>query len=257
MGYELYDIFPLWGWMHILLLLFPAALIVIFHFLFRKSAQDKKRQVGIILSIFLNLFFAARTIDMIIEAKWPMGEIVPLQLCHLANIAILLAFIFKNKYLFAISWGLFLPANILTIIFPNTLNMYESLLSIQALNYIVQHTLLAVLPVWALMNNFFEISLKDFIKSSFLTFLIYICMFIFANIAIALGLEGVNWFYTIAPVPATPLQWFYDLGQTLYFGPFQIHPIYLVCTMLFAIVVMGMMYGIYLLVKKVPVTANL
>ena len=253
-GYEINEIFPLWGWMHILFLLLPVAMVVIFHFSFRKLSSEKKRLVGIILSVINIALLIGRTIEMSIEGKWPLGEIIPLQLCHIADFVILFAFIFRKdaikNTLFALSFCLFLPAAALAIVFPNTLNMYDTLWQFQVLTYILGHALIVATIVWALVNRLIKINIKTLLRASIVSVAMYLGMFVIANVAIALGVQGVNWFYTMSPVPATPLALFYSAGHMLYFGPFQAHPVYLVLTALFAVVVVMAMYGVYMLSMK-------
>lgn len=164
----------------------------------------------------------------------------------------LFAFIFNNKTLFALSFCLNLPAAFTSIVFANSLENYNTLLTFRGMAYLWGHLLIVSIVLWSYFIGFVKIDKKTFLKTVITMAVLYLSAHLINNLLRLTGLTP-NYFYTIIPEDGTPLEWFYNLGQDYQLGSFVINPIYLLMSMFFGLVVVIIFYFIYKVL--LPLTA--
>jgi len=242
----------MWGVWHILFMLSPIVGIFILWILFRKCNERVKRFVGIGLSVFAIAVWVLRSVEVYLTTAEPLHyELIPLQICHLANFVLLFAFAAKNKYAFALLFTFFLPAAIMAIIFSNSLENFNEF-NLRAFAYIAGHLLIVVTIVWAYISGFVKLNLKIFLWSFLIVFVSYLIILVVTNLVNLMHFygAGANYFFVLRPESGTPLAWFFGIGSMITVGWFSFHPIYMVLTALFGLVIRGGLFGVYLLLEK-------
>ena len=247
--------FQMWGWAHILSILLPAILVVIFHFSMRKKSFQTKRKFGIILCCIMIAILIARNIKVFTVLGFS-SQLIPFQVCHLANFILLFAFIFNNKLLFALAFCFFLPAAIAATLFADALYAYSTIFDLRAQVHIWGHALIVSSIIWALLNGFIMIKFKTALLTVGIVAGIYFFLLVFGNVLMVLGTDQVWYFYVILPEPGTPLEMFFNWGTQYNWGWFYINPIYMLFKFFLAITVIFTFYGIFLLLMKFTPVKN-
>lgn len=238
--------FKMWSAFHYLFILSPFIFTVIFHFAFRKLNQDKKRLVGIVLSVLAVVILLLRNGEIFIKSGYKLDpEIIPLQICHFANFVLLFAFWKKSDVLFVLAFCLNLPAALISIVFANSLENYSTLVSFRAQAYLWGHMLIVSITLWALFNDFIHIGKKSLIKTLIVMAAIYLLAIPVNTIMEALSDEKSNYFYALYPEEETPLETFYEMSEPVTILGMTFRPLYLVLTALLGFVIVMVFYGFY------------
>lgn len=247
--------FEMWGWKHILFMLMPIIVFFVLHFSCKKTSEKTKQTVGIVVSAVGVLILILRGIEIWV-VKGPNGDMIPLQVCHIATIFLFVAFVTRNKTLFAMMFCFFLPAAVMAVIFASALAnplYYPTIINFRGLAYIMGHTLIIGPILWAVSIKFITISFKTFLKSLLFAFFMYVAALLATNFVYnVLGLKDANYFYSIAPESGTPLVFFYQFGSMLNWGGFIWNPLYMLSTMIFGYIIIAALYGVYVLAGCLP-----
>lgn len=239
--------FEMWSTFHYIYIVSPFVLLFILLFISKNKSFEQKRVLGIILSTIATILLILRNVEIYLERGFD-AEIIPLQICHLANFIMLFSFVFKNKTLFALSFALNLPAAFMSVIFANSLTNYETILTFRGAAYIFGHMMIVSIILWAFFEGFIEMNKKIFIKSVITILILYIFLHITNNLLALLDITP-NYFYTLLPEYGTPLEIFYNLGTNYQFGIFTINPVYIGLSALLGLIVLFIFYGLYFLLK--------
>lgn len=245
--------FTMWSLGHYLFLITPFVGIILLYQLTKSYDQKKNRRIGLILSIVAVMILIFRNIEIFVNSGYAFDvEILPLQVCHFANIVLLLAFLSKKQSLFNFALLLNLPAAFVSILFANSLANYSTILTFRGFAYIFGHILLVVIPVWAYMVGFIKLNKKTLIETIKIVSILYLVSIMINNVIYLLFGQYANYFYTLKPENGTPLEMFYDLGQTVVLSNgFKFNILYLILTGLFGLVIMIVLYtGFYLHQKR-------
>lgn len=245
--------FTMWSLGHYLFLITPFVGIILLYQLTKSYDQKKNRRIGLILSIVAVMILILRNIEIFVYSGYAFDvEILPLQVCHFANIVLLLAFLSKKQSLFNFALLLNLPAAFVSILFANSLANYSTILTFRGFAYIFGHILLVVIPVWAYMLGFIKLNKKTLIETIKIVSILYLVSIMINNVTYLLFGQYANYFYTLKPENGTPLEMFYDLGQTVVLSNgFKFNILYLILTGLFGLVIMIVLYtGFYLHQKR-------
>jgi hypothetical protein len=235
----------MWSFGHILFMLAPFVFTLILHKSTRGMTQEKKRQVGIYLSIVAILILVARNLEIWIKNDFSFDhEILPLQVCHFANFVLLWAFWKKSDVAFSLAFTLNLLAAFLSIVFADGLENYTSILNARGFAYIFGHIIIVVITLWAFLNDFIFISLKSYIQSLIAVELMIVLSIFINNGMYALYGKYSNYFYTEHPESGTPLEWGFHLGKEYVYGSFKINYIYILMLMIVFPMVTFVLYNV-------------
>lgn len=171
-------------------------------------------------------------------------EIIPFQICHFANFALIYAYWKNDRTFFAFAFALNLPAAYASIIFANGLENYTTLLTYRGVAYIMGHMLIVSLTLFAYWNGFVKLSRRILANLFKRLVPLYIVAHFINNLFLAVLDQRANYFYTLDPEKGTPLEWFHDMGRTYTFGTFETNPFYMILTGLLAA---GVILGLYAL----------
>jgi uncharacterized membrane protein YwaF len=245
--------FTMWSLGHYLFLLSPFVGIILLYQLTKSNDPEKNRRIGLILSMIAVVILLLRNIEIFVSNGYAFDiELIPLQVCHFANIVLLLAFLTKKQSLYNFALILNLPAAFVSILFANSLANYSTILTFRGFAYIFGHFLLVVIPVWAYMIGFIKLNKKTLIETFKIVSILYLASIFVNNLMYLLFGQYANYFYTLKPENGTPLEMFYNWGQTVILSNgFKFNILYLILTALFGLVIMIVLYaGFYVHQKK-------
>lgn len=245
--------FTMWSSLHYFMIFFPFIFTIILLYLVRNKSEKTKQNVAIILSITMVIILIARSIFMIVDRNSLNPEAIPFQICHFANFMMLLASLNKNKIFGSIAWCLNFPAGFASVIFADSLTNYKNILNIQGLAYISGHMLIVVVGLYLLFIGIIEIDKKTFIKTCYIVAIMFILSVLvnnLFNVIFAHTHTDANYFYSYKPERGTPLETFYNLGETYVFLGIKFNPVYLLFLALLGVFVMFTFYLIYRLKNK-------
>lgn len=239
--------FEMWSVGHYLFIFSPFIFTFFLYYLTKNKSKDAQYKLGIIFSWIAIGILIARNLEIFVKLGFKLdAELIPLQICHFANIVLLLAFLKRNNSLFTLAFCFNLPAAFLSIVFANSLTNYTTILSAQGLAYIFGHMLIVGLTLWSFLLRLFVINKKVLGQTLALLGILFTSAIVINNLLSLTGLAP-NYFYALRPENGTPLELFYNLGKTYHFGFFEINPLYLFLTLLLGLFVVFIFYGIYLL----------
>lgn len=216
--------FPLFQWVHLLVLLGIAILVCLCTFLYRKSNRKKQWQWCIVLSmVTLEL---SKDILLLTTGQFRV-RYLPFDLCGLSIFFCLFRAWKPNAYWGEILYSLSLPGTLLALLFPNWNHL--PLWNAFCLNSFLLHGLLLLFPVLLLSSGEIQPSWHR-LPACFVT--LAGCS---VGVAALNRLWGTNFFFLSKPSKNSPLIWFGEwFGESLYWIGF---PILIAC-------VWGMLYGI-------------
>lgn len=224
--------FTMWSIGHILFMLSPIIFTYLLHISTKNLDQEKKRKVGIYLSILAILILLARNIEIFIRKDFHFDhELLPLQVCHFANFVLLYSFYRKSDVGFALAFCLNLLAAYLSIVFADGLENYDTLLSARGFGYIFGHIIIVVITSWAFLNDFIYITKKTLYKTVVVVEIMILSSVIINNLMYVMYGKYSNYFYTEHPESGTPLEWGWNLGKEFIYGSFKINYIYVLALM--------------------------
>lgn len=272
--------FELYGIWHILIILFPLIASALLIFFTRKLPQEKSFKIGFWISTVALIILILRSISYVIWGWLENPElsffprlfsrllfILPLQICHLANIIFFIAYKKRSNILFGIGYAVNFPAALLALVFAgdlqyliNTPNDFPFLQGFNAFVYIIGHALLVIMPLFSLYHKHFKLNLKDAIKVIISLGILYIFFFGFDNIYNYIfyyklaNFSHSNYFFALWGQGGFPLETFTNIGKNIWAidlagGWFTFNPIYMAMTMGLGTVLIFLFYGIYLLLN--------
>ncbi len=218
--------FQLWSVWHYILILAPAISLLLLWLLLRKRSEKIKYIVGVVIGSLGLAVLLMRNLDILISNNWGFSkEVIPLQFCHLGNILVFIALVFKNKIAGVMAWSINLPAAFSAIIIADGLAGYANVFRILPQAYIWGHLFIIVGAIYFFMFYDTKIKLKDI----FIALGIYIALLAVVIICNPLinfytGQEA-NYFY-IYTYKGSPFKFIYNLGTQISLGWFSINIVY-------------------------------
>lgn len=243
--------FTMWSFGHIVFILSPFTITYLLHLITRKLNHEQKRKVGIYLSLVAVGILVARNVDFFLHRGRVFDyELVPLQVCHFANLVLLYSFMRRSKVGFSLAFCLNLIAAFLSIIFADGLANYGNILDVRPMAYIIGHVLIVVITAWAFFNDFVFVKFRTFVYTVIVVEIMVILSVIINNLFYLINGEYANYFYTLFPEKGTPLEWWYNIFPTYQFGDFILNIFYVLGLMVLFPLVAYIMYIIAKLFNK-------
>ncbi|GEK90025.1 Integral membrane protein (intg_mem_TP0381) [Alkalibacterium putridalgicola] len=238
--------FEMWSPFHYFMMIFPFVLAAVLYKMTQKKTFAVKRRVAIVLGIILVLILAARQI-YIFNNDGLGPEVFPFQVCHFANILLLIVAINPNlRVTAAIAWCLNVPAGLVSVVFADGLENYSNVLNTQGLAYISGHMLIVTTGLYLLLTRMIQIDWRELLKAYEVLAVLYVLSVVVNNWFVAIFDEKSNYFYSYAPEAGTPLEDLYNLGSTIEAFGLTFNPVYLLSL---AVVGAAVMFLMYLLAK--------
>lgn len=244
--------FKMWSLGHILFIFSSFILTVILYYLTKKNNKKTNRLIGIILSVIVVVLLIARNVEIYVKSGYQFQpEIVPFQICHFANFVLLFAFALKNKTLQTVAFCFNLPFAMLSIIFADSLENYQTILNWRGMAYIFGHMLIVAITLWGLMTDQIEVDKKSYRNSIIMVVSLFVLSVPINNIFNKLMPDfTANYFYSYRPEGGTPLEWFFNWGKETTLLGMEINIIYIALSALLGIVVLFLFKKIYELYYK-------
>lgn len=239
--------FYMWSFGHILFILSPFIMAAVLYFLTKKASPKTNRLVGIILSVIAVLLLIARNLEIFVKSGYKIQpEIIPFQICHFANFILLFSFVLNNKTLSTVAFCFNLPFAMLSIIFADSLENYQTILTWRGMAYIFGHMLIVSITLWALLTDQIKITKKSFINS----IIMIVCLFVFSvpinNLFNKLMPDFTsNYFYSLEPEGGTPLELYYNWGKEMVIFGLKVNLLYIFLSALLGVVILYVFRLIY------------
>lgn len=255
-------IFQLWSIWHYLMIIQPYVLAAALIFFTHKAQSKTKYKIGFGLSILAVIILLLRNIEVFVTHGYKIvPDIIPLQMCHLANFIMLFAYWKRSKVLFAFAFSINLPAATLSLIFASYLAdpfYYPNTISFMGLAYVYGHALIIIVPAFALFSGEFAITKKVFMQNAVLVIGLYLVMNVVTNIMNNAWHYTVdhpdfaNYFHAYYHNNGMPLNLMWDIGKEYILpGNYHINPVYLLLTIVLGSVVIFALYWLAKLLTKV------
>ncbi|MGD7046138.1 hypothetical protein [Jeotgalibacillus proteolyticus] len=244
--------FQMWSPFHCLFIISPFVLVIGFYFLFKRFDEKTLRVIGMYLSLIGIALLIGRNIEIYFKLNQINPEMIPLQICHLANFFLFFAFLLKSKVLFSTAFCFNLPAAFLSIVFADSLTNYATILNWQGMAYIWGHALIVAVVLWAYMNGMIHIDFKILRRTMWMVTSMFFLSIVVNNLFMK-WMPGFvsNYFYTIIPQSGTPLELLYNIGKKTTILGMQLNPIYILLLLFVGLSVVFVFYGLYLILNKV------
>lgn len=245
--------FKMWTPFHYFMMIFPFILAIVLWWMVKNKPQENKYRVGLIMTIFMVAILILRNSAIWYRVGTLNPEVFPFQVCHFANIILLLAVLSKNRVWGTIGWCLNFPAGLVSVIFADGLEGYSTIISIQAFAYIAGHMLIVTAGLYLLLTGFIKIDWQSMKKMYLYVGIGYILSVpvnslfntIFAKTEIA-----SNYFYSFKPEAGTPLEDMFALGSNYTALGITFNPIYLALLAVVGFIFLTAMAGLYWLIIK-------
>lgn len=218
--------FEMWSSFHYLFLASPFIFTLILYFLTRRLPKGVNRFIGLVLAIICIALLALRNYE-IFQNRGMHPEIIPAQICHLANFFLLFAFLFNNRTMFTVAFCFNLPFAMFSIIFADGLENYTNILTYQGIAYIAGHALIVGITLWSLLVGFVRIDKRPLFRGAFLVMTMFIAS-IPLNYYVMDKFPGsiANYFYSTSPERGTPLEMAYNWGENVSVLGYDVNLIY-------------------------------
>ncbi|WP_041058460.1 TMEM164 family acyltransferase [Jeotgalibacillus campisalis] len=244
--------FEMWSPFHYLFIISPFLLVIGFAFLFKRCDEKTLRMTGIYLSLIGIALLIGRNIEIYFKTEQLNPEMIPLQICHLANFFLFFAFLLKNNVLFSTAFCFNLPAAFLSIVFADSLTNYSTILNWQGMAYIWGHALIVGVVLWAYFNGMIHLDFKILRRTVWVVTGMFFISIVVNNLFMK-WMPGFtsNYFYTTIPQSGTPLELLYNMGEKTTILGLQFNPIYILLLLCVGLSVVFLFYGLYLFLNKV------
>lgn len=245
--------FTMWSLGHLIFIVSPIIMTYVLYVLTKNQTMEKKRTIGIYLSIIAVVLLLLRNYEIWMNGDYSYNhEMVPLQICHLANFILLFAFWKRSNTAFTLAYTLNLITAFLSIIFADSLANYSNILTYRGIAYIVGHILIVVIIGWAFINNFIDLRIKTFLKSLFVIQLLVVASVVINNLMYLINGKYPNYFYTDHPEKGTPLETVFNFGQQYIYGFFKVNYVYVISMLIAFSLISYVLYVGGKSLKKIP-----
>lgn len=223
--------FQIFGIEHIIALLIPVVIGIIFIMLVKKY-PNKRKQLSITLAILIILIRFVRYAFDIYLGDFAIEKLFSIHICNIDLIILIICLINPKEKLFVFTFLIGIPTALAVALFPGTTHPDPGMP--RAIFFIMSHMMLVVGAIYLLITYKFKISFKD-LKFYYIFSLIgMVIIYIFNSIT------NSNFMYLMEGPKDTILETLYN---TL--GPV----IYIVSIYLILITLLTLLYFLYKLVK--------
>ena len=210
----------------------------------KKRSARTVNTVGYVLGGISILILIVRNTDIFIRSGWNV-EVIPLQVCHIGSLIAGMALIFKRKWMIMTAFGFNMIPAVLATVFADSLENYDTILTIRAQAYVWGHIFIVVCALYALLLHLPKLDRSDLYKSvGFVGALALVAIICNSLFRWQLNWEP-NYFY-LFNYKGTPLKFLYNALPTSHYGWFEINWFY---TSVLLIVFVGVFIGMYFLAK--------
>ncbi|MFP4187290.1 MAG: hypothetical protein ACLFSU_03860 [Acholeplasmataceae bacterium] len=238
--------FEMWSAGHYLFILLPFVLLVPLYLFTQTNSCETNRRIGIYIMVLAILILFARNFEIWVRRSYRFDiELLPLQICHFANFVLLIGLIRNKQTWLNFALILNLPAAMVSIIFANSLTNYSTLVSFRAFAYIMGHAILVTVPLWLFMLGFIRMDRRILKKTLSLVSILYLASILVNNAMFFIFGQYANYFYTMKPQGGTPLETFYEMGETLSLNGFRLNIVYVALTAMLGLTVMVLLYSAF------------
>lgn len=243
----------MWTPLHYAMMVFPFVLAGVLHYFVRNKPFNTKRNMGLALSVLMIIILIVRNAYIWIDKGALNPEVFPFQVCHFASFVFLLAVLSKDQLWGTMGWCLNFPAGLVSVVFADGLENYSTLVHTQAIAYVLGHMLIVTTGLYLLTTGFIRISWQSLKRMYFWAgagyFLSVFVNNLFNNLFAHTGVDS-NYFYSFKPEAGTPLEAMFDMGASYTVAGITFNPVYLLLLAVVGTVVLGTMYGFFLVAKS-------
>lgn len=226
------DNFQTFGFYHIISIIIPIIIGLIFIYIARKN-PNKIKQISIYLAILIIIIRSIRYIFDICIGDFKIADLFSLHICHINLILLVICLIKPNRKIFAFTFLVGIPTALSVVLMPGHVHQTPGLL--RAIFFIMSHMMLIMGSIYLLFTYKFEIKKKDLITYYIVAFIGIIIIY-FVNL-----LLHSNFMYLNDPANNFILNKLYQNGIPLY-----LLSIYLILVILFTV--------LYLIYKQISKT---
>lgn len=242
--------FYMWSWLHYFMMISPFVFAYILHRLSKNKSQEQKRKIGIALSILAVLILFSRNMEIFARQDWEFNvELVPYQVCHIANFVLLYAFIKKSDLAFGCAFLFNMIFAYFSLVFADGLENYSSIINFRGQAYIWGHIIIVVISIYAYLEGFVKVDLKKLFKINLILSFFYLLSIVINNLFRIYTGETSNYYYTHHAQSGTPLDIIWNLGEVVQIGAFEVNIVYVILLGLVGLVIVD---SIYLLTFALP-----
>lgn len=222
--------FHLFGLTHILSIVIPILIGVIF-ILFANKYPHKRKRISILLASTIVLIRSVRYVFDIYLGVFQIQDLLSLHVCHIDLILLVICLLKPNKQIFTFIFLVGIPAALSVAFMPGKIHPAPGLL--RAVFFIMSHTMLCMGAIYLLIVYQFKITKKHLIFYYIFSFIGLIVIYLF-NI-----LTHSNFMYLIAAPSGTVLEVLYST-----FGPF----FYIVSIYVLLVMLLTLLYFLYIFI---------
>lgn len=226
------DNFQTFGFYHIISIIIPIIIGIIFIYLAKKN-PDKIKKISIYLAILLILIRSVRYVFDIGIGDFKIVDLFSLHICHINLILLVVCLIKPNRKIFAFNFLVGIPTALSVVLMPGHVHQTPGLL--RAIFFIMSHTMLIVGAIYLLFTFKFEIKKKDLIAYYVVAFIGIIAIY-FVNL-----LLHSNFMYLNNPANNFILNSLYKNGI----------PLYLLSMYIILVILFTVLYFIYKQISKI------
>ena len=215
----------LWSFPHIMFMLSPWIVLAILYLILRKRSDRAKYIVGVVIGCLSFVVIMARMISYFVDYGFK-PHALPIQLCHIGNIVVFVALVFKSKIATAAAWCLHLFPALFSIIWAEALESY-TFFYFRAQCYMWGHMLIVVGAIYPILMKLVRIDWKSLLYSYLYMFILLIVSLILNSVFNNIYDYSVNYFNLWSPVGFPMFTLFYNAAYNIiYSGWFQINWLY-------------------------------
>ncbi len=224
--------FQLFGYEHILSIIFPI-IVGIIYIILAKKYPAKVKLISILFAITIILTRAVRYVFDANIGNFEILDLISIHVCHIDLIILVVCLIWPNRKLFTFNFLIGIPTALAVALMPGQVHADPGMA--RAVFFIMSHMLLVMGALYLLITYKFEITKKDIKFYYIFAFVGIILIYLFNVIAHA------NFMYLIEGPKNTVLGLMYDN-----FGPFW----YVVSIYVILITLLTFLYYLYKIIYK-------
>lgn len=237
--------FYMWSSLHYFMMIGPFIITLVLYLITKNKSETVKRNIGLIFSIIAILLLIVRNIEIFILSGYVFDfELVPLQICHFANFVMLYAYYKRSDVVFGFAFLFNMPLAFLSLLFADGLENYATILSIRGQAYIWGHMLIVSTTLYAYVAGLIKMDKSKFIKAAYTVSILTFSSVIVNNLFRVLLDQRSNYFYTEHPELGTPLETFFNWGQVVHIGSFEVNIVYTALMVLSGPLLMYLFYAL-------------
>ena len=216
----------MWSFIHIMFILSPWLILAVLFLLLRKKSEKTKYIVGVVIGCLSFVVIMARMISYFVDYGF-RPHALPIQLCHIGNIVVFVALVFKSKIATAAAWCLHLFPAVFSIVWAEVLESY-TFFYFRAQCFMWGHALIVIGTIYPILMKLVRIDWKSLVYSYVYAVVLLIVSVILNSVFNNIYDYSVNYFNAWSPVGFPLFSVFYDyMNNVMYGGWLQINWLYI------------------------------